>query len=252
MTNDSTFTNLPLHLGKTLRLYSPTSLSTDYAELLPSLTTLINLCYSVGHSSSPHGILLPYSWQRLSTNTSLIEEVGKDGFIFILTAHTPEDGKPGLIASASAKPFKELDHHELAQGSHVLTNFKRKATAPKTTSLSSDFVQVPHPSSEHDPDAVLDKDSALPKWEIICNVVHPDYQKRGIAGQLHDAVIKEIRSRESPNEDQDVDLVITTMKELNEVYYQKRGFVTTAEKRFEKGVGGSEVGFSVVETEKIV
>lgn len=93
---------------------------------------------------------------------------------------------------------------------------------------------------------------ALPRWEIICNAVHPDYQKQGLAAQLYDAMMKEIRSRESPREDHRVHLVITTMKEPNEVYYHKRGFVTTAEKRFEPGYGDSEVGFSVVEMEMIV
>lgn len=64
-------------------------------------------------------------------------------------------------------------------------------------------------------------------------------------------MIKAIRKRESQFDKKKTDLVIATMKELNEVYYQKRGFVT-GEKRFEKGVGGGEVGFSVGERKRTI
>lgn len=234
---------------RTLRLYSTTSLSTDHADLLPPLTTLINLCYHVSHNSNPHGTY--YAYPRLATSTSFIDELGKDGFIFILTAQTPEDEQK-LIASASAKPFKELEHHEVVQGNELLTNFKRRAAppGPDPASLLND-PQATEPSDARGAVDSLTRDKDLPKWEILCNVVHPEHQRRGIAAQMYEALVKEMRSRVSPQGDRDVHLVITTMKELNEVYYQKRGFVTTGERRFEKGVAGSELGFSVVEMEKI-
>ncbi|KAL8896356.1 MAG: hypothetical protein Q9207_007744 [Kuettlingeria erythrocarpa] len=236
----------------TLRLYSTTSISTDDATLLPSLTALINLCYSVSHTGGPHGDYLPYAYQRLQTSTALVDEVGKDGFIFILTTQTPEDEQK-LIASASAKPFRELEHDELAQGSELATSFKRRAAAPGLDAAA----RFEPPQTATSGDAAVAVESSkegneLPKWEIVCNVVHPEYQRRGIAAQMYEALVKEMRKRVSAQGDQDVHLVITTMKEINEVYYQKRGFVTTGERRFEKGVGGSEVGFSVVEMEKIV
>lgn len=95
-----------------LRLYSPKSLETKYTDLLHPLTALIILCYSVGHTTSPHGILLPYSYQRLATDTSHIREVGKDGFVLVLFSHESE-GEKEPIASASAKPCKELGYAEL-------------------------------------------------------------------------------------------------------------------------------------------
>ncbi|KAL8825672.1 MAG: hypothetical protein Q9170_007704 [Blastenia crenularia] len=228
-----------------LKLYSTTSLEKDHANLLPPLTSLINLCYSVGHTSNPNGVLLPYSYQRLLTDTSLIGEVGKDGFVLVLLSQ--ESGREAQpIASASAKPFKPLEHNELIHSSELLGHFKRRAAPLPTVSTPS----KPGPATE--PNGAL---SNLPEtaddpsqWEIVCNVVHPDYQKRGIAAQMFDAVVQEIRKRKSKSDK--IHFVITTMKEINETYYQKRGFVTTKEQRFEKGVGGSEVGFSVVEMER--
>ncbi|KAI4179153.1 MAG: hypothetical protein LQ346_007257 [Caloplaca aetnensis] len=250
MTTVLTFTDKSLP-PLTLQLYSATSISTKDATLLPSLTALINLCYSVSHTSGPHGNYLPYAYQRLLTPTSLIDEVGKDGFIFVLTIQTPESEQK-LIASASAKPFRELEHYELAQGSELATNFKRRAAAPGLDAAAR-FKPL-QTAKSGDPTVAVDslkEGKVLPKWEIVCNVVHPEYQRRGIAAQMYEALVKEMKNRVSAQGDQDVHLVITTMKELNEVYYQKRGFMTTGERRFEKGVGGSEVGFSVVEMEKI-
>ena len=42
-------------------------------------------------------------------------------------------------------------------------------------------------------------------------------------------------------------LMLSTMLELNESYHLKRGFVSTAVRRFEKGTVGSRDGFGVVE-----
>ncbi|KAL8714292.1 MAG: hypothetical protein Q9225_006596 [Loekoesia sp. 1 TL-2023] len=235
-----------------LQIYSTTSLEREHADLLPPLTALINLCYSVGHTSSPHGVLLPYSYKRLATNTSLLTEVGRNGFVLVLSIKDSE-GQEELIASASAKPFKELGHTELVQGIELLHHFKRRAAAPPPiTSTSSSPLQTQDSNSGEDTVAPLEKGDDPPKWEIICNVVHPGYQKRGIAAQLFDALIREIRKREPKSGSKRVHFVITTMKEMNEIYYQKRGYVTTREQRFEKGVGGSEVGFSVVEMERII
>ncbi|KAL8920398.1 MAG: hypothetical protein Q9208_006279 [Pyrenodesmia sp. 3 TL-2023] len=250
MTSGLTSTEDPLQ-PRSLRLYSTTSISTDHADLLPPLTALINLCYSVSHTSSPHGNYLPYEYPRLATSTSLLDELGKDGFIFVLTALTSE-GEQKLIASASAKPFKELNHHELVEGSELRTSFKRRAAAPGLDPASpSQPPQATERSAEREAVDSVKAGRELPKWEIICNVVHPEYQRRGIAAQMYEALVKEMRSRGSPPGNRGVHLAITTLKELNEAYYQKRGFVTTDERRIEKGVGGSELGFSVVEMEKI-
>ena len=248
MTQDSQNHHKPVP-STTLRTYSITSLEADHAHLLPQLTTLINLCYSVSHTSSAHGILLPYSSKRLQTDTSLIGEVGKDAFVLVLSIQNSE-GQEEPIATATAKPFKELGPTDLVQGNELLKHFKRRAAAPTSASLKANQ----NLGSSSGPDTVTSPGQVTdaPKWEIVCNVVHPHYQKRGIAAQMFDALVKEIRTRESESGQRRIHFVITTMKELNENYYQKRGFVTTREQRFDKGVGGSEVGFSVVEMEKIV
>ncbi|KAL9600703.1 MAG: hypothetical protein Q9219_003033 [cf. Caloplaca sp. 3 TL-2023] len=232
-----------------LRVYSTTSLRKDHSNLLSSLTALINLCYSVAHTTSPHGILLPYSYRRVLNETSFLEEVGKDGFILVLSVQDAE-GQEEPIASISAKPFKELGYGEEVYGSEQLIHFKRKAAAPAGASTSPNLIQTKGPENEQSNLASPVHLEDLPKWEIMCNVVHPDYQNRGIAALLFDAVMKEIRRKETRSER--VNIVITTMKELNEAYYQKRGFITTQERKFEKGVGGSEVGFTVLEMERSI
>ncbi|KAI4186067.1 MAG: hypothetical protein L6R41_003724 [Letrouitia leprolyta] len=233
------------------QLYSPAFLESQNTDLLHDLTALINLCYSIGHTTSPHGILLPYSRQRLATDVSLIGEVGTEGFILVLFSQESQ-GEKKPIASISAKPFKILRHDELAEGSELLTSFKRRAAAPQSTSTSRDTAQHDKADIAHEAQIPLETLADLPQWEIICNVVHPDYQRRGIAGQMFNAMTSEIRNRISGNNEKRIHLVITTMKEMNETYYQKRGFVTTRETRFEKGTAGSEVGFSIVEMERIV
>lgn len=234
------------------QLFLPASLESQDTDLLHDLTALINLCYSVAHTTYPHGKLLPYSHRRLATDSSLIGEVGKEGFILVLFRQESSGEKKKPIASISAKPFKILGHDELVEGSELSASFKRRAAAPQAASIPPDTIRKVETDIAQAAEIPTEKVADLPQWEIMCNVVHPDYQKRGIAGQMFDAAIEEIRRRIPEKDEKKIHLVITTMKELREAYYQKRGFVTTREKRFEKGTGGSEVGFSILEMERII
>lgn len=46
--------------------------------------------------------------------------------------------------------------------------------------------------------------------------------------------------------------MLSSMQELNETYYAKRGWTTTGVRRFQPGTMGSRDGFGVVEIMKIV
>ena len=182
---------------------------------------------------------------------------------------TQEGNGDIVIATASAKPFipPEPDNNEPGKEKASEKLFKRQ---PGT-------------------DEALAAYAELPKWEILCMVVEPTLQGRGIAGQLMGLTIEEIKRRvlESKdegherrhggdgemngegtnhyqkNQEADTDqtkekakgellLMLSSMQELNESYYAKRGWQTTGVRRFPPGTMGSRDGFGVVEMMKVV
>ena len=162
-----------------------------------------------------------------------------------------------LIATVSAKPYvpTKPEGDGLGERAHLL--FKRP------------------PPARNDPEADADGrggDEGWPKWEILAMAVHPRLQGRGLASTLMAQAIEEIKTRAAaaasvpaptptPHRQKStghhpgngevakgkVMLMLSTMLELNEPYYLKRGFTTTAVRRFEPGTVGSVDGFSVVE-----
>ena len=245
--------------GLTTTLFSPsTLLSSPY---LDPISHLINAAFAGSHTvgSVEH---LPKDVIRLDTPQQLVEEVGGEGFTIVVFAHDANaEGGPAKrpIATASAKPWKE-DEGECGVGSETVRLFKRK-----TRSTSS--ATTPNDSANN-----------APQWEILIMVVDLAYRKRGLATTLMDTVVQEIKRRvfPSPNlfsptaggkkeqahkhkqkqkqeqeQDRKIVLLLTTLKEKREGYYQKRGFITTEERSFAKGEVGSRDGFCVVEMEKV-
>lgn len=173
-----------------------------------------------------------------------------------------------VIATASAKPFIPPERHN-----------KESGREPASEKL---FKRQP------DTDNALAAYAGLPKWEIICTCVEPTLQGRGIAGQLMDLTIEEVKRRvveskdggherrhggdgemngegtnHQKNEEAVADkmkekakgellLMLSSMQELNESYYAKRGWQTTGVRRFPPGTMGSRDGFGVVEMMKVV
>ena len=223
--------------GLTTTLYSPTALLAS--PHLPQIAHLVNAAFAGSHivGSLEH---LPKDIIRLDAPEQLGDEVGPEGFTIVLFAHAGGWGTP--IATASAKPWK-ANAGDGGVGSETVRLFKRKsaAAALSTTTNTS--------SNERD---------SLPKWEILIMAVDPAHRKRGLATYLINAVIQEIKYRvytllpsiNNPRQEKIV-LLLTTMKEMNETYYVTKGFVTTSERRFEKGAVGSREGFSVVEMEGV-
>lgn len=94
--------------------------------------------------------------------------------------------------------------------------------------------------------------------------VDPSLQGRGLASQLMNLTIDEIKRRcrsgsqstpSSPSKeiaDGKVILLISVMKDVYEAYYLKRGWTTTATKEIQPGMMGSQDGFSVVDMCMIV
>ena len=185
------------------------------------------------------------------------------------STHVHGEGEGGtVIATASAKPF----------------------IPPVTDNNKSEEVKASEKVFKRQPgtDTALAAYAELPKWEILCTCVEPTLQGRGIAGKLLGLTIEEIKRRvmESKDEghgrrhggdgelngegethqmDEEADadetkeeakgevlLMLSSMQELNESYYAKRGWQTTGVRRFPPGTLGSRDGFGVVEMMKVV
>ena len=139
-----------------------------------------------------------------------------------------------MMAPASAKPYAS-PKAAAANGERSESLFKRQ---PGT-------------------DRELEKYKALPKWEVLVIVVEPELQGRGIAGQLMGMTVEEIQRRcvtdPKGKASGKVMLMLSSMQELNETYYDaKRGWTTTGVRRFQPGTMGSRDGFGVFEMMKIV
>ena len=243
---------------------------------LPGVVKLLNYTYDQSHINARDGRLLPPDpTTRLQSLSQLSSELEPDGFTTLMFSSevSPEKDVEGLvadeetgatlIATASAKPYVEtqLEGKQLREKTHLL--FKRP------------------PPDRSEPKADTDgrgdeEDKDRPKWEILAMAVHPTLQGRGLASTLLEQVITEIKSRASasiarptaPRHRQDsldraghpetldrkgkaakgkVMLMLSTMLEMNEAYYLKRGFITTAVRRFGPGTLGSRDGVSVAE-----
>ncbi len=95
-------------------------------------------------------------------------------------------------------------------------------------------------------------------------VVDPSLQGRGLATQLTNLTIDEIKRRcgsdlhpppsnpSKASQKDKITLLLSTMKDLNENYYLKRGWTTTDTRSFPPGTMGSRDGFSVVEMCKTI
>ena len=242
---------------------------------LPSVVKLLNYAYDQSHMKS--GLLPPDPTTRLQSQTQLSHELEPDGFTILMFSSeisqdedveglmtNREDGAT-LIATVSAKPYAltQLNEDQLRAKTHLL--FKRPPSN--------------HNGSNASMDERRDKeDDGWPKWEILAMAVHPTLQGRGLASRLLEQVIAEIKSRASAslprhrhdqsgvdgaNQAENLDdegkvakgkvmLMLSTMLEINEAYYLKRGFISTDVRKFGPGTMGSRCGFSAVEMMRFV
>jgi len=181
----------------------------------------MNAAYRASHVNGPLEYL-PASVVRLKSDTQLLDEIGPDAFTILISSEIKNPAGLKVYGSASAKPFTGLAAAEHID--EVVRTFKRAA-----------------PVEPLDPN--------IERWELMLMAVDVSLQKQGIAGKLMGMVEDEIRRR-SCGKGREVHIILSTMKERNFEYYRKKGFVLTAEKKFEKGVFGSRDGFTLVEMMK--
>ena len=240
----------------TLELHTPSSLLTS--PHLPALFSLINHCFDHGHNKDGRSLLPPSDLARLQTHDQLGEEVGPDGFIFIMLQQQPSpqagDLEKEAYQHAKEKGFISPQGNQRVIGSASAKPYKIPKEIKKLGGAAELFKRLPPSASENQ------NDDDTPQWEILAMVVDPALQGRGLASHFLNLTIDEIKRRcRSSSAEANVDekderekkkevmLLLSTMAILNETYYAKRGWTTTSSKSFPKGTGGSRDGFSVVD-----
>ena len=215
----------------------PTILSLS-AELsksphLDALKTLLDDVFDWAHVSAiPGKEFLPDKMGRLQSGPQqLVSEIGPDGFCIVMF-----EGEIGgkVIATASAKPYKPTKAGE-SHGSEVNMMFKR---APGKDPMDADVVGTD-----------IENQS---RWELLAFATDITLMGQGIAGRLTDLTYAEIRRRAAAEGKGKIVLMLSTMQDLNEPYYLKRGFQTMSVRSFPPGTQGSRDGFSVAEMVRVL
>jgi len=223
----------PTYPLTTLILPSP---SLSQSPHLPALAALLNRTFTHTHVHGAGYEILPASVGRLQKPEQLASELGDEGFC-IIAFSAAVGGR--MVGTASAKPYHAEKAREGA-GGEVNLMFKRPPAANKESGKAV---------------TVAKDDEELPAWELLAMAVEPELQGKGISTQLLELTLDEIKRRvaergesvEGPTR-----VLVSTMKELTEGYYQKKGWETTEERRFAPGTAGSGTGFAVVEMVRII
>ena len=184
---------------------------------------------------------------RLGSPTAFMDELGSECFTFVLTADTsalsPSNSNTGLKA---AKEF---------QAPVVLGTASFRPYRHKEYSTLDPISQA---YSRKDDPALLEP--WIDNWEIKLLAVDPSIQKQGIASLMLRLVEEEIRRRweaavvgelatvgakrdRSKGKERKLRLLLSTLKEMNAAFYERRGWVLTEDRRMGKGFQGSEIGF---------
>jgi len=215
----------------TLILPSP---SLSQSPHLPALATLLNRTFTHTHVQGAGYEILPASVGRLQKPEQLASELGPEGFCVI--AFSAAGGR--MVGTASAKPYHAENAREGA-GGEVNLIFKRPAAAKGGGKAV----------------AVAEDEEGLPAWELLAMAVEPEFQGKGISTQLLELTLEEIKRRVAEGGERvegTTRVLVSTMKELTEEYYRKKGWETTEERRFPPGTAGSGTGFTVVEMVRMV
>ncbi|KAL9603533.1 MAG: hypothetical protein Q9179_002150 [Wetmoreana sp. 5 TL-2023] len=213
----------------TTRLLSSPSLSAS--PYFPDLVNVINRAFSHSHVHGAGYEIFPSALKRLWKPEQLGAELGSEGFCIIAFSSEGDGGHGRLVGTASAKPYHAQKAREGAGGELNLM-FKR--------SVANKVVDSSETRDEE----------ALPTWELLAMAVEPDLQGQGISTQLLGLALEEIKRRvaaETRIAKNGVRIFISTMKELNEEYYLKKGWMTTDERRFPRGIAGSTNAFTIVD-----
>ena len=210
----------------TLTLFTPSQLAAS--PLLKPLSTVINAAFATqGHQINGESVL---SAARLRYDGQLIDELGAGTGTFTYVLHSrDEDGKETVIATASAKRY--LGKVEIAG--------------------MQDFQQTGNTFTRFGPVA-----EGREMWELSTMAVDGRFQRQGLAGYLmkitEAEVVRRFRGGNVKGKGRKLIMAITTIKEVNEIFYRKRGFETDYEVVFPVGHMESVTGFTITHMSKEV
>ena len=191
-------------------LYTPPQLAKS--KVLPSLYYIINEAFDAGHSKD--GVTWLHQ-KRLRYENAFLDQLGNGAGTF--TYNVSWRGTNRVIATATVKRYVgdmvNVEKDGLGEGSA----FKRHGPVP--------------PNSE--------------AWELSTMAVDPELQGRGLAGLLMKWTEDEVKRtfKTSLRETHDAGnagptqliMMLTTVREINERFYTKRGFMKDYETWHEKG-----------------
>ncbi|MCJ1411228.1 hypothetical protein MMC19_005316 [Ptychographa xylographoides] len=237
-----------------ITLFSPAQLRA-YPYVAP-LKEMINRAFE-----ATHGHITDSAVKRLKSDTQMFEEIAPEFFTYIISSSP--DSSP---ASAGEAPIP----YATGSGRRLLPKVEAAGR------LHKDLKGLVRPL-----EGIRDDNE---RWELKMLVVDPEVQGQGLGTMITGLVEAEIKKRfeqarlasatisktghsvdvqadnyqgtrigedriVGPKEKQLL-LLLDTIKELNEAYYMKRGFVTTEKRMMPQGTFGSKTGFEYVYMEK--
>ena len=213
--------------GKPTRilLYEPSQLLKS--PLIPKLRIMVNRAFSISHADFR---TLPAHLDRLQREQDFHDQVGSDPgtFTYIVT----DDESNEVLATASAHRYVAPVYEVSAVTGGRSVFGRQKGPGGKD-------------ESERDEDADM--------WELKLAAVDPDLQRQGLASYLIRLVEAEVVKRfKASGEHKKLVMLLTSIKEINEVFYGKRGYGFDYETVHEKGFMGSEGGFSIIHMSKVM
>ena len=212
--NDNQHIDTTTYAFQTIRL-NATELA--HYPKLPQLTTMMNNAFTVTGLKYPG--LYDAELKRYNAPAELVNDMGRDGVLFITLATTSEqtDEDPRPIATTGYKTWS--DAFDLG------------------AKLNTSFTVTDYPEQHELPDDV-------PRFEIKAVTVDPGFRSQGLASQLLAKVTAEIFQGVRSKGGSRVRLMVSNLKEINEGYWTARGFTGLKEMRFAVGTAGSLTGLS--------
>lgn len=218
----------------TITIFHPSQLVDS--PLIPLHRSVVNKAFSQSHISKGS---LPGDIDRLQGPVQFLEELGNTPGTFTVIVYHEQPLQ--VLATASSKRYTGPPKVIAGYDSTRLETFKRNVEKSK------DFDQ----------------------WELNMMVVDPEVQNQGLASLMIRLVEGEIRRRHvsmPPDQGGELEhangngavaanpmglmMILTTIKEINEVFYKKKGFTKDYETAWPPGYLRSPEGFSVIHMSK--
>lgn len=201
------------------------------SQFLALLPPLMNPAFKISHTTSG---VLPAEVDRLQSKTQMLQELGSDACTYLLYSTLASTSKtiPTLLATASFQPFTGGFRTEMSKEAKSFKN------AP--VALPEGFIA----------------------WELKLMVVEPQVQNQGVASKLLSIIEAEVQRRaraigearadrgESPVKE--TQLKLSTIREINEEFFLKKGFKVVGEKKHPPGTYGSKTGFTTSDLVKVL